>query len=106
MHRILDTLESHSGEFIHELEDGAGLTESEATALLREAGPVLLASYVWQSSTRTPEELGSPSSARDLLACMSGQRLASKVGLSTARTWDGLRTLVPAVLRAAREDVT
>jgi hypothetical protein len=106
MHRILETLESHSGEFIHELEDEVGLTESEAVALLREAGPVLLASYVWHSSTRTPEEFGTPSSARDVLASMSGESLASKVGLSSARTWDGLRALVPAVLRAAHEDVT
>jgi hypothetical protein len=104
MHRILQTLENHSGELIHELEDEVGLTEAEATVFLREAAPELLASYVWQSSRRTPEELESPSCTRDLLASMSGARLASRVGLSSARTWDGLRALVPAVLRAAHAD--
>jgi hypothetical protein len=100
MHLILKTLHDHSGELIHELTDEVGLTESEAKEFLRRAGPALVASCVWQSSTLTPDRLGLPSSVRDVLAGMSGERLAAEVGLSSARAWDGLRMVVPAVLRA------
>ena len=93
MHRILQTLHEHAGELIHELTDGVGLTEAEADEFLRQAGPALVASCVWQSSTLPPDRLANPAGARDVLAGMSGDRLASEVGV-------GLRTIVPSVLRA------
>ena len=100
MHRILQTLHEHAGELIHELTDGVGLTEAEADEFLRQAGPALVASCVWQSSTLPPDRLANPAGARDVLAGMSGDRLAAEVGVSPARAWDGLRTIVPSVLRA------
>ncbi len=100
MHEILKTLDEHSGELIHELTDEVGLTESEAREFLRQAGPAVVASFVWRSSTLAPDRLGTLDSAREVLSFMSGDRLAQQVGLSSRRTWDGLRALVPAVLRA------
>ena len=100
MHQILRTLEQHSDALIDELADEVGFTETEAVLFLREVTPDLLASYVWQSSQLTPERLAQPDVSRDVLGSMSGDRLAPRVGLSSARTWAGLRALVPAVLRA------
>ena len=104
MHQILKTLEEHSSELIDELTDGIGLTETEAAVFLREAGPALIASYVWRSSTLSPGAMASPNGARELLSGISGRQLAPRVGLSSARTWDGLRALVPAVLRVTAEE--
>jgi len=100
LHETLRTLAEHSGELIDELTDQVGMTEAEAREFLRRAGPALVASFVWQSSTLTPERFATPDSARDVLSFMSGDRLAEQVGLTSRRAWDGLRTLVPAVLRA------
>ena len=106
MHQIKRTLEEHSDELIDELTDGIGLTQTEAVLFLREAGPALIASYVWHSSTLPPSGLATEQGARELLSGMSGRHLAPRVGLSSARTWDGLRALVPAVLRAGSDEPT
>ena len=94
MHEILKTLDEHSGELIHELTDEVGLTETEAREFLRQA------SFVGQSPRIAPERLATPDSVRDVLTFMSGDRLARQTGISSRRAWDGLRALVPAVLRA------
>jgi hypothetical protein len=106
MHQIMRTLEEHSDELIDELTDGIGLTQTEAVLFLREAGPALIASYVWQSSILPPSGLATEHGARELLSGISGRDLAPRVGLSSARTWDGLRALVPAVLRAGSDEPT
>ena len=101
MHKILETLEQHSGELIHELSDEVGFTETEAAVFLKEATPDLLASYVWQSARFSSGRAAPPVVAREVLGSMNGERLAPRVGQSSSRTWAGLRALVPAVLRAS-----
>ncbi len=102
MHEILTTLDEHSGDLFDELTDQGGFTEDEATVFLREARPAVVASWVWNSSQMPREALRSEEGLRALLSGMSGDLLAPRVGLSSARAWHGLRTLVPAVLRASR----
>jgi hypothetical protein len=104
----MDVLERVLREQTHELIDvltfDAGMSRTEAEVFLREAGPALVDSYRWQASVLDEEGLSTPAAVRDLLAGINGRRLAPKVGLPTQRTWDGLRALVPAVVRSTAVD--
>ena len=92
-------LKENSGRLIRELTGEVGLTEREAEVFLEEAGRALVESYRWHAAREGEDQLGTPEGVKDVLAGISGRELARRVGLSSARTWDGLRTLVPAVVR-------
>ena len=81
----------------------AGFSARQAERFLGAAGPALVRSYEWQADALGPDPLGTPANVRELLSGISGRAVASEVGLSTEQTWDGLRTLVPAVLRPAAQ---
>lgn len=100
LERVLD---ENSGKLLDALRGEAGFTMAQAEAFLREAGPALIESYQWQAADLQAAHLGSPAAVRDLLAGISGRTLASRVGLSSARTWDGLRVLVPAAVCASAD---
>lgn len=93
-------LNEKSSELVHVLTVDTGMSRNQAELFLREAGPALIDSYRWQAEELAPEGLASPTAVRDLLSGISGRALAPKVGLSSERTWDGLRSLVPAVVRS------
>lgn len=97
-------LTENSAELLGVLTDQAGFTVTEAEAFLREAAPVLLESYAWQSARPDTVQVGPWGTVQALLSGISGRALAPRVGLSSARTWDGLRALVPAVLRSTGEE--
>lgn len=99
MENLEKVLEEQSGDLIDVLTFDAGMSRGQAEVFLREAGPALLDSYRWQAS-ELHSDLASPSSVRDLLAGINGRELAPRVGLPASRTWDGLRALVPAVVRS------
>lgn len=93
-------LREHGDSLTHQLADTVGLSRREAEVFLREAGSALLDSWRWQSDRLGGDPVRSKDGVRDLLAGISGRRLAPRVGLSSERTWEGLRALVPAVVRA------
>lgn len=93
-------LNEKSSELVQVLTVDTGMSRSQAELFLREAGPALIDSYRWQAEGLAPDGLASPTAVRDLLSGISGRALAPKVGMSSERTWDGLRSLVPAVVRS------
>lgn len=101
---VQKVLSEQSSELVQVLTRDTGMSRRQAELFLREAGPALVASYRWQEEELAPEGLASPTAARDILSGISGRALAPKVGLSSERTWDGLRSLVPAVVRSGAHD--
>jgi hypothetical protein len=97
---VQKVLTEKSSELVQVLTRDTGMSRRQAERFLREAGPALIDSYRWQEEELAPEGLASPTAARDILSGISGRALASKVGMSSERTWDGLRSLVPAVVRS------
>jgi len=87
-------------ELIEVLILDVGLSRRQSEVFLDEAGAALVASYRWQAEEIRHDGLASPSTVRNLLAGISGRALANRVGLPTETAWDGLRALVPAVVRA------
>lgn len=94
-------LHEHGERLAGQLADAVGLSPEQAELFLREAGPALVDSWRWQADRLGADGAPSEDGARDLLAGISGRRLAPRVGLTSERTWEGLRALVPAVLRAS-----
>jgi hypothetical protein len=93
-------LRDHSNDFARVLSEQAGFTEDEARRFLDGAGPALVRSYEWQASGLPLGELPTSTIVRELLAGIPGRTLGSLLGIPAAKTWAGLRTLVPAVVRA------
>lgn len=99
LERVLD---ERAGDLARALTEEAEFTPAEADRFLTEAGPAVLRSYEWQAHERGRAELGSSEqTVSDVLAGISGRSLAERVGLSQAKTWAGLRALVPALLGAS-----
>lgn len=96
-------LQRRSRDLVHHLTCEAGFSAGQAERFLCAAGPALVRSYEWQADTLGPDPLGTPTNVRELLSGISARAVALEVGLSTEQTWDGLRTLVPAVLRPAAQ---
>ena len=94
-------LHEHGESLADQLARTMGLSEAQAEIFLREAGSALIDSWRWQADRMGAESVCSEDGVRDLLSGISGRRLAPRVGLTSERTWEGLRTLVPAVLRAS-----
>ena len=92
-------LHDRSGELMHRLTGDVGFTEPQAEEFLRVAGPAVLASYQWQADALQRTGLSRTDAARDLLAAIPGNQLASTVGVSPRTAWDGLRTLIPSILQ-------
>jgi hypothetical protein len=101
MDLIERALSEHGASLAGQLADVVGLTRQEAEVFLREAGPALIDSWRWQADRMGADVVHSQDGVRDLLAGISGRRLAPRVGLTSERTWEGLRVLVPAVVRAS-----
>ncbi len=98
----MDYLESllheRSDELLLLLQGDAGLTNRQARDLLDVAGPALVESWKWWTDRHGPSRPNTSPAARELLALMPGNSLAHAAGLDRAAPWEGLRTVVPAVL--------
>ena len=101
MESLERVLNEKRSELLRALRGEAGLTADEAELFLREAGPALMESSEWQATNLDLAQMGSAGAVRDLLGGISGTTLATRVGLSEERTWDGLRVLIPAALRSS-----
>ena len=101
MESLERVLNQKSSDLLRALRGEAGLTADEADLFLREAGPALIESSEWQAANLDLAQIGSAGAVRDLLGGISGTTLATRVGLSEERTWDGLRVLIPAALRSS-----
>ena len=77
------------------------LSAPEAKRFLRAASRALIASYEWNRSSRRPIDLHAEDAAGDLLGVIHGRALAAQLRLSPARTWAGLRVIVPMVVDAS-----
>lgn len=77
-----------------------GFSRDEARRFLVGAGRELVEAYAWHVETHDSRDLETPAAASELLAWIRGRALAIQIGLSTEKTWAGLREFVPAVLDA------
>ncbi len=98
LERVLD---ERAGELARSLME-LGFTRDEAERFVAHAGPALMQSYAWQADRFRRAGLSTDDVAGDVLAGISGRRLASRLGLSEGKTWAGLRELVPEVVSASR----
>ena len=97
MDRLERLLHERSDQLAEHVAGDAGMSRDEAVAFLRAAGPDLVESYRWQSeSWANTGDHGAQ--AREVLAIMNARKIGPSAGLSSERTWAGLRCLVPAVL--------
>lgn len=100
MDRLERVLDERSADFSSALAL-VGFSPDEASRFLAIVRPELIRSYEWHVATTG--EAGRPAvAAGDVLSSIRGRALASEVGISDAKTWAGLRELVPAVLEASR----
>lgn len=97
MDRLERVLTERSSELIQSLTGSVGFSSGQAELFLREAGPELVETWRWQASDESASSTPTSSGFRNLLALMNGRTLAPRVGLSSARTWEGLRALVVAM---------
>ena len=97
MERLERLLREHSMELVECVAGQTGMSPGEARAFLEAAGPELLASYRWQSDgwAHTGDHAAQ---AREVLSVMNVREIGPRAGMSSERTWAGLRALVPAVL--------
>ncbi|MDE3002224.1 MAG: hypothetical protein OXU33_01945 [Gemmatimonadota bacterium] len=97
MERLERLLREHSMELVECVAGRTGMSQGEARAFLEAAGPELLASYRWQSDgwAHTGDHAAQ---AREVLSVMNVREIGPRAGMSSERTWAGLRALVPAVL--------
>lgn len=100
MDRLERVLGERSSQLVDHLACDAGMSHDEAAALLQAATPDLVESYRWQSESwaDTGDHVAQ---AREVLAIMNARTIGPRAGMSSARTWAGLRCLVPAVLVGA-----
>lgn len=107
MDRLERLLHERSEQLVSRVVGDAGMSRDEAAALLKAAATDLVESYRWQAESwaDTGDHLAQ---AREVLAVMNARKIAPRAGLSSERTWAGLRSLVPAVLGgdAATDDPT
>ena len=99
MTSIERVLDEHAEDFAEGLTD-VGFSDVEARRFVEEAGPALVRSYRWHAAS-TGVLPATRDDAREVLGGMPGRALAHKMGLPEQKAWDGLRHLVPAVLRAS-----
>jgi hypothetical protein len=98
LERVLD---EQAGDLTRALEEQAGFSATEAQRFVRAAGRALIASYEWNRLSRRPIDLHDEDAAGDLLAVIHGRALAAQLRLSAAKTWTGLRVVVPIVVEAS-----
>lgn len=98
MDHVEDVLREHSAELIDLLRGDTGLTPSQARDFFQLAGPALVESWRWWSHSNGRSPAHARPAAREILALMPGNSLATATGLEPARAWQGLRTMVPAVV--------
>ncbi|MDH3270740.1 MAG: hypothetical protein OEN56_05375 [Gemmatimonadota bacterium] len=101
MHVFERVLQERADQLAERVVKEAGLTPREARLFVERAGSDLLASYRWQAHTLSELDISSPDLVRSLLSAARAKWIATEVGLSQRRAWDGLRTLVPAVVQDA-----
>jgi hypothetical protein len=101
MDRLERLLHERSDQLVDRVACDAGMSRDEAVAFLSAAGPDLIESYRWQSESwaNTGDHRAQ---AREVLAIMNARKIGPRAGLSSERTWAGLRCLVPAVLGGER----
>lgn len=95
---VEDVLRERNDELIHLLQGDAGLTSSEARDFLSLAGPALVESWRWWTHRNGRTRAHARPAAREILALMPGNSLADAAGLEPAAAWQGLRSVVPAVV--------
>ncbi|MGB1657323.1 MAG: hypothetical protein ACPHQP_04530 [Longimicrobiales bacterium] len=100
MDRLERLLGERSSQLVEQMTCDAGLTRDEAAALLAAAAADLVQSYRWQSESWA-DTGDHAAQAKEVLAVMNAREIGPRAGMSSARTWAGLRCLVPAALGGA-----
>lgn len=103
MDRLERVLDERAGDLVVGL-TAVGFSQDEARRFLIGVGPELVESYQWHAATRTGAKSTALDAASEVLAGIHGRALAVQIGLSTEKTWAGLRELVPAVLEASQAE--
>lgn len=98
LERVLD---ERAGDLLVGLA-AVGFSHDEARRFLTGVGPELVQSYEWHAASLDGSAEATPEAASEVLAGIRGRALALQIGLSTEKTWAGLRELVPAVLEASK----
>lgn len=98
MEFVEDVLRERGDELVHLLEGDVGLTPVEARHFLQLAGPALVESWRWWTVSQGQMRRGARPGVRELLALIPGNSLAHAAGLEPATAWQGLRSMVPAVV--------
>lgn len=98
MEFVEDVLRERSDELVHLLQGDVGLTSNEAREFLSLAGPALVESWRWWKLSNGRTRAHAQPVARELLALMPGNSLADAAGLTPSTAWQGLRSVVPAVV--------
>ena len=101
MQALETVLAQRTGELVEILVKNGDLSRERAERFVSVAGPDVVASFRWQLRETGWQHLGSASTARNVLNTMGATRIASALGMTRDEVWDGLRTLVPGLLRLA-----
>ena len=97
MDRLDRLLGERSSQLVEHLTCDVGMSDVEAAALPKAASADLVESYLWQSESwaNTGDHAAQ---ASEILSVMNAREIGPRAGMSSARTWAGLRCLVPAAL--------
>ncbi|MDX1493117.1 MAG: hypothetical protein R3253_03515 [Longimicrobiales bacterium] len=107
MDALAKVLAERTDELAEIVRGRTGLTPTQSRRFVEVAADDLVAAFLWQAGHRSPLPMDSPQVARNVMEGVRGRLVAQRAGLPPRRAWEGLRALVPAVLRtAAREAAT
>jgi len=101
MDQLRGVLRRRRNELVSLLVLREGFDIVTATRFVTVAGDDLLECCSWRSAEPEAAELTEDDRIRELLGFIHANRIASHVGIPTPQVWQGLRTLVPSVVRLA-----